>query len=104
MCRKTSFRYVWQFQSVAFLLVHGFQHEAQDEGGHAQAGQHDEGCGVVVGHGGFLGGDEAVLQVGHQLRVSAVEHFADEQREEPQPDVLYPEDECIGTADDFRIY
>ena len=68
------------FKSEAFLLVYNLEEEADDEGGNAEAGKHDEGSGVVE-----------LCGVGHTL-VGGSEHLADEQREEPEADVLNPED------------
>ena len=91
------------FEAVTLLLVNHLEYEAEQQGGHAEAGEHYErGC-VVVGHGGLLRGDEAGFEVGDELRIGLVEHLADEQREEPQADVLYPEDEGVCASDDFRV-
>ena len=95
---------VRQFQSVSFFLVNGFQHESQYQGGHAQTGKHYQGSCVVVRDGRFFRTDGSVLQLGYQLRVGFVQHFANQQREEPQADVLYPENKGVGTTDNFGIY
>ena len=91
------------FEAVALLLVDILEHEAEQQGGYAEACQHDERGGVVVRHGGLLRGDEAGLKVAYELRVGLVEHLADEHGEEPQADVLYPENQGVGAADDFGV-
>ena len=73
-----------QFEADAFLLVDGFQHEAEDEGGYTQTGEHHQRGGIVELRG-----------VCHAW-VRGVEHLADEQGEQPEADVLDPEDEGIG--------
>jgi len=100
-CRETRFWLVWrvlvlfldvgQFESESFLLVHHLEDESDGECCYAEACEHDERPGVVVLRG-----------VG-DAGVGLVEHFADEQREEPQADVLNPEDERVGGADDFGV-
>ena len=82
---------VWLLKSEAFLLVYNLEEEADDEGGNAEAGKHDEGSGVVE-----------LCGVGHTL-VGGYEHLADEQREEPEADVLNPEDESVGRADNLCV-
>ena len=79
------------FESDALLLIDHFEDEAEDEGSDAEAGEHDERGRVVALRGVF------------DARVRLVEHLADEQREEPQADVLNPEDEGVGRADNLRI-
>ena len=83
--------YVRFFQSDAFFLIYNLQHEAQYKSSHAEAGQHDERCGVVklrgVGNAG----------------VGGVEHLADKQGEQPQTDVLNPEYQGVGRAYDLLV-
>ena len=66
------------FEAVALLLVYHLEDKAEDEGGHAEAGKHDERGGIVVRHGGFLRRNEAVLKVADELWVGLVEHLTDE--------------------------
>ena len=59
--------------------------------GHTEACQHDERGSVVELRG-----------VGHTL-VGSVEHLTDEEREEPQTDILNPEDQCVGRTNHLGI-
>ena len=72
--------YVRLFESETFFLVYDFKEQSDDKGCHAEACEHDEWSGVVE-----------LCGVGHSL-VGGGEHLADEQGEEPQSDVLNPED------------
>ena len=82
---------VGKFEADAFRLVDDLQQEAEQQGGNTEARQHDERRGVVE-----LGG------IGDS-GIGGVEHLADEQGEEPQADVLNPENEGVGRADDLGV-
>ena len=69
---------VWQFKSQTLLAVDNLEEQTEDEGCHAEAGQHDEGGGIVE-----LGG------VGDSW-VGGIEHLADEQWEQPQANMSVP--------------
>ena len=72
------------FETETFLAVNDLQDETEHEGCQTEAGKHHQGRGVVVLSG-----------VG-DTGVGLVEHLADEQWEEPEADVLNPEDEGVG--------
>ena len=80
------------FEAEVLLLVDDLEVEADQHGGHAEAGQHHERPGVVELVGRRAGG------------VGARQHVADQDREEPQADVLDPEDEGVGRADDLLVH
>ena len=85
------FLYIRQFEADAFLLVDGLQHEAEDEGSHTQTGEHHQWGGIVE-----------LRRVGHTW-VRGVEHLADEQGEQPEADVLDPENQGVGRTDHFSV-
>lgn len=75
---------VGQLKAEVLLLVHNLQDETDEECSHTEACQHNERCGVVE-----------LCGVCHTL-VGGVEHLTDEEREEPQADILNPEDQRVG--------
>lgn len=91
------------FQSVTLFLVNYFQHKAQYQCSHTKASQHHEGSRVVVRNSSLIRRNRAVLQSFNQFGVRLVKHLTNEQGEEPQTDVLNPENQCVGTTDDFSI-
>ena len=76
----------------SLLLVNNLEDKADDERGNTQACQHHQWGGVV--EFGSIGNS----LVGHG------EDLADEQGEQPQADILYPEDKGVGRADDLGVY
>ena len=86
------------------LAVNDLEVQTDEQSGNAQACQHHEGPGVVVGNCSLLGLDGAVGKTLNDVGVSAVEHLADEDGEEPQTDVLDPENQCVGATDDLGIH
>ena len=100
-CSFLSFNDIRFFKSISFFLVHYFQDKTQYQRGNAQTCQHDERHSVVVGHGGLFPCDGSALKIGNQLRICIVENFANEQREEPQANVLNPEDQGVCASDNF---
>ena len=82
---------VGEFQSDALLLIDGFQDEAEDEGCNTEAGEHDQRSGIVQ------------FRSTGAFGIGGIEHLADKHGEEPQTDVLNPEDERIGRTDDLCI-
>ena len=72
------------FKTQALLAVYHLQHKTEQQGGNAEAGQHDQRSGVVELRG--------VSDAG----IGGVEHLADEQGEQPQADVLNLEDKGVG--------
>ena len=82
--RRSTLFDVGLFEAEVLLLVHYAEVEGDEACGDTKGGQHDEGPGVVeLGGGGAFG-------------VGAVEHFADEQGEEPEANVLNPENQGVG--------
>ena len=73
------------FKSDAFLLVDNLQHKAEDEGCNTQTCQHEQWGGVVE-----------LRRIGN-ARVGGVEYLADEQGEQPETNVLNPEDDVGPT-------
>ena len=91
------------FEAEAFGFVHLLEDDAKDECSYAEGGEHEQGIGVVVGSGCLFGTHGAVFHSGYEFGIALVEHLADEHGEEPESDVLDPEDECVGRTDDFCI-
>ncbi len=94
---------IGELETEALATVDDLKDETDDESGHAERGEHHEGSGVVVADRGLLGGHCACGERLSDVGVGGVEHFADEQREEPEADVLNPENQRVGRADDFGV-
>ena len=86
------------------LAVNDLQVQTDKQSGDTQASQHHERPGVVVRNGSLLGLDGAVGQTLNDVGVGAVQYLADEDGEEPQTDVLNPENQGVGTTDDLGVY
>ena len=89
------------FKSVAALLVYNFEIEGYEKGEDAEAGEDDEGHGVVVGY--EIGTLFLCRDDGGVVLVGGGEDIADEFRDEAQAYVLHPEDETVGTAEHFLV-
>ena len=72
------------FQSETLLAVNDLEEQTEEQSCHTETCEHDEGGCVVE-----------LCGVGDS-RIGGVEYFTDEQREQPESDVLNPEDEGVG--------
>ena len=79
------------FEAEVLLLVDSLQIDGYEAGCNAEAGKHDQRNTVVK-----LGGRSA-------FGVGVVQNLAIEQREEPETDVLNPEDQSIGRTDNLLV-
>ena len=90
-CSSALIHNIRKFESDVLLPVHHLKDKSDDEGRHSECGKHEERVGVVV------------LQGVGNSGVAGVEYLADEEGEEPESDVLNPEDEGICRPDDFGV-
>lgn len=92
---------VWFFQTQVFLFVDNFENKTNQQCSQAQACEHYERPRVVIGHRGLLLCHGASCQILGNLRISSVKNLANQNWEQPQTDVLNPENQRVGTTDDF---
>ncbi len=92
-----------QFQSESFFLIYNFQDKPEHQRHSAKAGQHDQRIGIIVHHGSFLGGYSARRHLLRYTGVGRGQNLTDQQREQPQADVLYPKDKGVSRTDDFMV-
>ena len=103
LCNFTIDFYVWmlfldvgEFKTVVVLLVDEFQIASQKQGSHSEAGEDDERHGVVVwyelGTGSLCGNYCGIVGI-RTCKNTTYEHW-----HKTETEVLYPEDETVGTA------
>ena len=70
------------------LAVYNLEVESQKQGSHTEAGEHYQRPRIVIADGGCLRCNGAGGNLCGDVGIGSVENLADEQREEPQTDVL----------------
>ena len=79
-------------KAKSLLAVDNLQQEAEQQGSHAKASEHDQRPSVVE------------LRGVCNARIGLVEHLTNEQGEQPEADVLNPEDQRIGRTNHLGIH
>ncbi len=95
------------FEAITILFVDGFEIDGYQECNDTEGGEDDQRNGVVVGDegvggtsgDGFFGGDDSLV-----VGVAALQYAANEHGHEAESNVLYPEDERVGTAEIAGIH
>ena len=83
---------VREFKANAFLAVNDLQHEAKNQSCYTQTGEHHQWSSIVE-----------LCWICHP-RIGSVEHLTNEQWEEPQTNVLDPEDQGICRTNHLGIH
>ena len=95
---------VGELEADVFLLVDALEDETEEESNDAEASEHHQRPSIVITDGGSFGSHRAVGHSLDDIGIGLIEDLTDEHGEEPEADILDPEDEGVSRTDNLGIH